>query len=575
MENIHGLIPKPCEDVLSLPPLDAPGIGSHDDNVDALLNRIEEEHSQTLSELNKVSDQSDWTPEDWIGGCAFWPSLGDASGSLPSNASMAGESVAKRRSYQRLPTDAVKVLRAWLYQHQDHPYPTDREKDELARQTGLDRHQITNWFSNARRRKLSRLLPVSDPNADSSFLSPLERWRNSPPESEPATASDIMRALADSMPYSGSEGSTAYSTPQDGWSSQGSGSSFLFGDLSVSSVEHSQSSSSELSFNHSSTTPNRPFQRPSTPLPTSANIKSRRRRCRRKPTSTWNRRAPAQAKRAYQCTFCSDTFRTKYDWQRHEKALHIPVDMWCCAPAGGILEIDGIAICAFCHMPDADVAHLESAHNYLVCREKPLEQRRFPRKDHLQQHLKLTHNTDYHPTTMDAWRESRPDIVSRCGFCDNTTLPSWEERVDHLGAHFKNGADMIQWKGDWGFEPQILALVENALPPYLLGHERRTMDPWKLSNVVDEEEPALFFPSHIPVPLERYANMHRGLITYIRAQIEAGAEPPSDKTIQDIARQIAYEDDDPWNQTYADDPRWLAVIKHEAGLTRSPDIGVE
>lgn len=27
--------------------------------------------------------------------------------------------------------------------------------------------------------------------------------------------------------------------------------------------------------------------------------------------------------RTYQCTFCTETFKTKHDWQRHEKSLHL------------------------------------------------------------------------------------------------------------------------------------------------------------------------------------------------------------------------------------------------------------
>lgn len=32
--------------------------------------------------------------------------------------------------------------------------------------------------------------------------------------------------------------------------------------------------------------------------------------------------------RRYQCTFCTDTFKTKYDWQRHEATIHLSLDQW-------------------------------------------------------------------------------------------------------------------------------------------------------------------------------------------------------------------------------------------------------
>ncbi|KAL8166088.1 hypothetical protein V2J09_007587, partial [Rumex salicifolius] len=54
------------------------------------------------------------------------------------------------RPQRGLPENAVTVLRAWLFEHFLHPYPKDSEKIMLARQTGLTRGQVANWFINAR-----------------------------------------------------------------------------------------------------------------------------------------------------------------------------------------------------------------------------------------------------------------------------------------------------------------------------------------------------------------------------------------------------------------------------------------
>ncbi|GAB4856810.1 BEL1-like homeodomain protein [Ancistrocladus abbreviatus] len=54
------------------------------------------------------------------------------------------------RPQRGLPERAVSVLRAWLFEHFLHPYPTDTDKLMLARQTGLSRSQVSNWFINAR-----------------------------------------------------------------------------------------------------------------------------------------------------------------------------------------------------------------------------------------------------------------------------------------------------------------------------------------------------------------------------------------------------------------------------------------
>ncbi|GAB4824607.1 hypothetical protein Ancab_007480 [Ancistrocladus abbreviatus] len=54
------------------------------------------------------------------------------------------------RPQRGLPERAVSVLRAWLFEHFLHPYPKDSDKHMLAKQTGLTRSQVSNWFINAR-----------------------------------------------------------------------------------------------------------------------------------------------------------------------------------------------------------------------------------------------------------------------------------------------------------------------------------------------------------------------------------------------------------------------------------------
>ncbi|KAK6234661.1 hypothetical protein SCA6_009998 [Theobroma cacao] len=54
------------------------------------------------------------------------------------------------RPQRGLPERSVAILRAWLFEHFLHPYPTDTDKHMLATQTGLSRNQVSNWFINAR-----------------------------------------------------------------------------------------------------------------------------------------------------------------------------------------------------------------------------------------------------------------------------------------------------------------------------------------------------------------------------------------------------------------------------------------
>ncbi|CAD6890936.1 unnamed protein product [Tilletia controversa] len=52
------------------------------------------------------------------------------------------------------PRPVTEYLRQWLFNHRDHPYPSDQEKREMTQITKLDLRQLNNWFINARRRVL-------------------------------------------------------------------------------------------------------------------------------------------------------------------------------------------------------------------------------------------------------------------------------------------------------------------------------------------------------------------------------------------------------------------------------------
>jgi hypothetical protein len=167
----------------------------------------------------------------------------------------------------------------------------------------------------------------------------------------------------------------------------------------------------------------------------------------------------------YQCTFCTEDFKTKHDWQRHEKTLHLPIEQWVCTLHGPqALKLEtGRMCCVFCGEPEPDEAHLET-HNYQPCHERTLEERTFNRKDHLNQHLQLVHNVRFDKWSMSSWKIPMSNIKTRCGFCGHK-MNTWEERVDHLAAHYKEGRTMACWQGDWGLDERHLRLLENAIPP--------------------------------------------------------------------------------------------------------------
>ncbi|CAI9777811.1 unnamed protein product [Fraxinus pennsylvanica] len=54
------------------------------------------------------------------------------------------------RPQRGLPERSINILRAWLFEHFLHPYPSEADKLLLSRKTGLSKNQVSNWFINAR-----------------------------------------------------------------------------------------------------------------------------------------------------------------------------------------------------------------------------------------------------------------------------------------------------------------------------------------------------------------------------------------------------------------------------------------
>ncbi|KAK5287332.1 hypothetical protein LTR06_003974 [Exophiala xenobiotica] len=494
-----------------------------------------------------------------------------------------------RKTGARFPRDAVKILKQWLAEHADHPYPNEREKDELKQITGLKRSQISNWLANARRR--GKVRPSSGPsspmlgaidipqrqeNSDIANLNPLDRWKASPPEHEPASMTAIAQAvtsipLVRNQSYSSAHGSRAGSRTSSRKASSEEDSSFsMFRAPSVSSFGTKDSTNSDLTFASS---------RSNRSKGSFASSQDRRRR-RRAPITqrTVAQQAKSRSARIFQCTFCTDSFPAKYDWQRHEKSLHLALERWSCCPTGGTM-IDALTqteMCVFCREPNPTAEHLE-LHNFTACQEKTMQERTFYRKDHLSQHLKLMHNAKVQ-SHMDSWKSTTNEIKSSCGFCPSK-FTAWQQRADHLAAHFRNGADMSMWANGWGFEPYVERLVENAIPPYLIAHERMTMDPY-VARAAQTTTPSAGTdaglttgtsvestePDQITKDSNCWGRLEQELTKFVSQQKSAG-RMPTDKDIQDQARMIIYEDSDPWNWTCADNQQWLDTFKYQQGVS--------
>jgi hypothetical protein len=371
----------------------------------------------------------------------------------------------------RFSREALRVLRGWLSTHHRHPYPTDEEKESLTRQTGLNKVQITNWLANARRRGKVRA-PRSTSPAPQHFangmdiprrstpalqeMNPLERWKHSPPDHEAASITAIAKAVSSSTFSSGLDSPlTRYSHTDDG----SARSTCNVSSTSSLGTSHSSGGSFASAFSHKSRGSFGSFNS------LSINTRGRRRRRRQAPKPAQNITQMTTPPRTFQCTFCTETFKTKHDWQRHEKSLHLSLERWVCSPNGATqfsTENNSIS-CVYCGIPNPSPSHSET-HNHSSCAERSLSERTFYRKDHLRQHLNLVHDVKFQAGFMDAWKVATPEIRSRCGFC-GTVMDSWSARVDHLAEHFKGGKSMKDWRGDWGFEASVLEVVENGMPP--------------------------------------------------------------------------------------------------------------
>lgn len=79
-------------------------------------------------------------------------SFGSTKTGSPSSRSQNG-----RKGRSNLPKKTTMILLDWLYKNINHPYPNPKQKSELIYQTGLSSQQLSNWFINARRRKIRSL----------------------------------------------------------------------------------------------------------------------------------------------------------------------------------------------------------------------------------------------------------------------------------------------------------------------------------------------------------------------------------------------------------------------------------
>ena len=399
---------------------------------------------------------------------------------------------------------------------------------------------------------------------------PMQRWQDSPPEDEPASISAIVDAVRSSGGLSPAD---HRSSDMNGSDIPGQSGEAFRGYRNAASSTSGESGASKSSRNS--------VQSENSGSGSSRNSSTlRSRKSRGRVTKSRQTTNGKEERRIFCCTFCCDRFKSKYDWARHEKSLHLNLEAWICAPFGGasFSTVTGRPHCAYCHALEPNTEHLES-HNHLSCHGDSTEPRVFRRKDHLVQHLRLVHNLEVMPL-IDEWKLETPPFTSRCGICDQK-MNNWDERTHHIAAHYKKGETMNDWHGEHEFPPSIAAQVTHALPPYLIGSESVSMVPFSAtdSNTRDhffqissnagmkhgpaDTQPLQSLPENFASQSEissftEVLTMH--LSRYAQDQMKKGIVP-TDEMFQQESRRLLYDCEDSWNQTVADNGQWLAAFR--------------
>ncbi|VEU22561.1 DEKNAAC103523 [Brettanomyces naardenensis] len=89
------------------------------------------------------------------------PSPSSSRSSSPNLSRRRSNSVPRKRRAS-LPKRTTAILLNWLNDNLDHPYPNSSEKADMLRMTGLTNQQLSNWFINARRRKIQLLRDIKN-----------------------------------------------------------------------------------------------------------------------------------------------------------------------------------------------------------------------------------------------------------------------------------------------------------------------------------------------------------------------------------------------------------------------------
>lgn len=127
---------------------------------------------------------------------------------------------------------------------------------------------------------------------------------------------------------------------------------------------------------------------------------------------------------------------------------------------------------------------------------------------------------------------------------------------------------MGDWKGCRGLDPPIAALVSSAMPPYLIGIETNSVNPFTATQPMK----CMTVQTHLDAggpPTTCWEILTVRLGKFAKEQTDKGVIL-TDEMLQTQARRILYDSDDAWDNTAADNPEWLDLFKRAHALDYIP-----
>ena len=149
---------------------------------------------------------------------------------------------------------------------------------------------------------------------------------------------------------------------------------------------------------------------------------------------------PFVTEKPYRCTFpsCDLKFGSVNEWKLHEEGHWAPKCYTCLFCATARQDSTGDQICIWCsHRFDSHFTVDVAGSHILQCELARERSQNFASSDDLCTHLRTRHDIKYfdlQSTVCSFPTES--SWPKECDFC-GTKFSQWEERADHIGAHFQ------------------------------------------------------------------------------------------------------------------------------------------